>query len=241
MLDSTTDNLAQLEPEGLAAEGQGWQQRKSAQTRIAILEAAVDCLQRYGYAATTTQLISQTADISRGAMLHHYATKLELIAAVIDYTLYKRMELFLARIRTLSESERVLDHAGIELYWESLLTREFTAFLELSNASRSDPELRDIFLPKAQRYDRVERSAVLQAFPEWQEKLDLFELSMDFCIAGMEGILRNRETWDDRARRVRLRSFISHVILLLRDGALSVDGTILGRAAPKGKGRRKGK
>ncbi len=237
MLDSTAQNLAQLEPEGLAAEGQGWQQRKSAQTRIAILEAAVDCLQRYGYAATTTQLISQTADISRGAMLHHYATKQDLISAVIDYTLYKRMELFLARIRRLTDSERVLDHAGIELYWESLLTREFTAFLELSNASRSDSELREIFLPKAQRYDRVEREAVLQAFPEWQDKLELFELAMDFCIAGMEGMLRNRETWDDRTRRVRLRGFISHVILALRDGAISVDGTI---GAVPGK-RKKGK
>jgi AcrR family transcriptional regulator len=241
MLDSTTDNLAQLEPEGLAAEGQGWQQRKSAQTRIAILEAAVDCLQRYGYAATTTQLISQTADISRGAMLHHYATKQDLIAAVIDYTLYKRMELFLGRIRRLSDSERVLDHAGIELYWESLLTREFTAFLELSNASRSDQELREVFLPKARRYDRVEREAVLQAFPEWKDKLELFELAMDFCIAGMEGILRNRETWDDRARRARLRAFISHVILLLRDGALSVDGTVVPLEATKKPKRGRGK
>ena len=49
--------LAHLEPEGLTADGQGWQQRKSVQTRIAILEAAVDCLERYGYASTTTCLL----------------------------------------------------------------------------------------------------------------------------------------------------------------------------------------
>jgi AcrR family transcriptional regulator len=219
-------NLAQLEPQGLAADGQGWQQRKSAQTRIAILEAAVDCLEKYGYAASTTQLISQTAAISRGAMLHHYATKQELISAVIDYTFFKRMESFLVRIRALNETERVRDHIGIELYWESLLTREFAAFLELSNASRSDGELRAIFLPKARRYDRVEREAVLQAFPEWQGKLDLFEFCMDFCIAGMEGLLHNREIWNDRERRVRLRIFISQVILLVRDEKITVDGAL---------------
>jgi len=66
--------LAVLEPEGLDSHGQGWQQRKSIQTRIAILEAAIDCLERQGYARTTTQMIAQTARISRGAMLHHYAT-----------------------------------------------------------------------------------------------------------------------------------------------------------------------
>jgi len=229
MSDLATAAVQGLEPRGLSADGQGWQQRKSAQTRIAILDAAVDCLARHGYAATTTQVISQTASISRGAMLHHYATKQELISAVIDYTFFKRMETFLARIRALNETERMLDHAGIGLYWDSLLTREFIAFLELSNASRSDLELRATFLPKARRYDKVERQAVLDAFPEWQSKAELFELSMDFCIAGMEGLLHNREIWDDRDRRVRLRKFISHVILLLRDGKLTAEGDISGR------------
>jgi AcrR family transcriptional regulator len=212
--------LAELEPEGLAAIGQGWQQRKSAQTRIAILEAAVDCLEQYGYAATTTQLIAQTAEISRGAMLHHYATKQDLIAAVIDYTFYKRMESFIARIRALTDEQRVHEHAGIELYWQSLLTREFSAYLELSMAGRTDTELRNIFLPKTRRYDRIEREMVMAAFPEWRDKMEVYELAMDFCIASMEGLLLHRDVWDDRKRRVRLRQFISKAILMLRDGEI---------------------
>src|SRR2546422_625418 len=107
-----SDGLSELEPEGLDPGGQGWQQRKRIQTRIAILEAAIDCLERHGYARTTTQMIAQTADISRGAMLHHYSTKQELIAAVIDYTFYKRMEQFIARISDLSEEARVREQAG---------------------------------------------------------------------------------------------------------------------------------
>ena len=217
----SASRLAELEPEGLAAIGQGWQQRKSAQTRIAILEAAVDCLEKFGYASTTTQLIAQTAEISRGAMLHHYATKHELIAALIDYTFYKRMESFLARIRALTHEQRVREHPGIELYWQSLLTREFNAYLELSMAGRTDPELRAIFIPKARRYDRIEREAVMAAFPEWEDKAEAYELAMDFCIAGMEGLLLNRDVWDDRKRRVRLRQFISNAILMLRDGELA--------------------
>jgi AcrR family transcriptional regulator len=210
--------LAELEPEGLAAIGQGWQQRKSAQTRIAILEAAVDCLERYGYASTTTQLIAQTAEISRGAMLHHYATKQDLVAAVIDYTFYKRMESFIARIRALTDEQRVREHAGIELYWQSLLTREFNAYLELSMAGRTDVDLQAIFIPKARRYDRIERDAVMAAFPEWRDKSELYELAMDFCIASMEGLLLKRDVWDDAKRRARLRQFISKAILMLRDG-----------------------
>ena len=222
MGDKVVRGLAELEPEGLAPEGTGWQQRKSAQTRITILEAAIDCLEKYGYARTTTQLIAQVAEISRGAMLHHYATKQELISSVIDYTMYKRMEQFIARINGLSEAERVKEHAGIELYWESLLTREFTAYLELMLAARTDNELREIFLPKASNYDRVERQEILRVFPEWAGKTKEFDLSMDFCIATMEGLLLNRDIWDDVKRRKMLRQFVSHTILMMRDGGLAM-------------------
>jgi AcrR family transcriptional regulator len=153
-------------------------------------------------------------------MLHHYATKQDLIEALIDYIFYKRMENFLTRIRTLTDEQRVREHVGIELYWQSLLTREFSAYLELSMAGRTDAELRAIFLPKARRYDRIEREAVMSAFPEWRDKAEIYELAMDFCIAGMEGLLLNRDVWDDRKRRIRLRQFISRAILMLRDGEL---------------------
>jgi AcrR family transcriptional regulator len=211
--------LAEFAPGGVMLDG-GWQQRKSAQTRITILEAAIDCLERYGYPRTTTQLIAKHACISRGAMLHHYATKQDLVASLIDYVVFKRMQLFFARIRGLSEDARVHQHAGIELYWQSLLTREFTAYLELSLASRTDPELREIFLPRAKQYDRVERQESLRAFPEWVDKPQAYELAMDYCIASMEGLLMKRDIWDDQKRRRLLRQFVSQTILMLRNNEL---------------------
>lgn len=214
--------LAELEPEGLSPEGAGWQQRKSAQTRIAILEAAIDCLEKYGYARTTTQLIAQVAEISRGAMLHHYATKQDLIASVIDYTFYKRMERFIGRIKSLSEQQRVEDIAGVERYWDSLLTREFSAYLELSMAARTDEELRDIFLPKARRYDQIEREEVIKAFPEWQKEHERYLFAMDFCIAAIEGLLLNRDIWASEPRRRQLRDFVGKMLLAIRQGDVKV-------------------
>lgn len=213
--------LAQLEPEGIAAEGQGWQQRKSAQTRVAILEAAIDCLETYGYANTTTQLIAETAGISRGAMLHHYATKQDLIAALIDYAFFKRLENSIGRFKALTEIERVLEHAGIERYWEGLLSREFNATLQLCVAARTDQELRGILIPKQRHFDRVEREMVLEAFPEWADKLDLYHLCMDYCTAAMEGLALHREVWDERRRRLAVRALISQTILMIRNGELT--------------------
>lgn len=214
--------LSLLEPAGLAGGDAGWQQRKSAQTRVAVLEAAIDCLAEHGYANTTTQLIAQKAVISRGAMLHHYATKQELIESVIDYTFFKRMQRFVADIEALSEEERVREQAGLERYWQSLLTREFEAYLELMVAARTDAELRAIFEPKARRYDVVWRKQVASIFPEWGDRPEELLLAVDFSQATLEGLLLNRAIWEPRERRVRVRRLVDAVVLALREGAFKV-------------------
>ncbi len=212
--------LSLFEPAGMAAEDDGWQKRKSAQTRIAVLDAAVKCLAEFGYARMTTQLIAHTANISRGAMLHHYATKQELIESVIDYTFYKRMERLSREIRKLSDHERVVEQAGIEIFWTGLLTPEYEAYLELSIAARTDDELRAIFEPKAKKFDKIWCEEIASIFPEWRNKRAKLQLAVDFCIAAMEGLLLNRSVWEPRERRIAIRRLVSLAILEVRDGDL---------------------
>ncbi len=221
--------LAQLEPENLVSEGQSWQQRKSIQTRVTILDAAVDCLQTHGYGRTTTQVIAKKAGISRGAMLHHYATKQDLIAAVIDYTIYKRMELFLHGVRALKDTDRIAEMAGIQIVWESLLTREFDAYLELAIAARTDPELAEIFLPKARRYDQTELAEVIRAFPEWANLPEAYALAMDYCNAALQGLLINREIWSEGSHRV-LRRFVGQTIAMMLAGHLTLPPAVSSKA-----------
>jgi len=211
--------LALLEPEGLDAEGQGWQQRKSVQTRIVILEAAIDCLQLNGYGHTTTQLIAEMAGISRGAMLHHYATKQDLIASVIDYTVYKRWAMFLEGIRALKDPARIQKMAGIEISWASMQTSEFAAYLELAIAARTDPALAEVFLPKARQLDQIAMTKVIEAFPEWAHDLEGYKLSMDYATATLMGLLINRDTWSEPAQR-GVREFLGKTIAMLRRGEL---------------------
>lgn len=200
---------------------QTWQQRKSIQTRVAILEAAIDCLGVRGYGRTTTQYIAEMAGISRGAMLHHYATKHELMASVGGYTLYRRMEAFLVGVRALKETDRVAEMAGIEIFWESLKTREFGAYVELTIAARSDAKLAEVFVPKVRMYDKVELEQVVRAFPEWTEHPDAYALAMDYCNSALQGLWINADVWDD-ADQVRLRRFVGKSIRLLLAGELKM-------------------
>jgi AcrR family transcriptional regulator len=212
--------LARFEPQGLGPEGPGWQQRKSAQTRIGILEAAIDCLAVHGYARTTTQLIAETADISRGAMLHHYPTKGALIEAIIAYCFYKRMQMLTDGVRNISEMQRVQEFAGLEILWRSFFTREHRAYLELNIAARTDPEVRESFTPQARRFSRIWRENGVATFPEWAGDPERLARASDLTEAVLEGLALNSELWESKERTERVRAFLRQMIGLIYAGQL---------------------
>ncbi len=198
-----------------------WQQRKSLATRNAMLEAALHCLAECGYAGCSLQTVASRAGISRGAMLHHYASKLDLMSAVIEYAFYRRMAHFLDRIRSLSEDERQVRNAGIAVSFEISQTPEYRAYLELHVASRTDPELRAIFLERAGLYDRVWRAEIANVFPEWagDDRLDMLN---DFVWVMVDGLALNVEIWADPARVDAILNLVARTITGLRAGKLDL-------------------
>ncbi len=204
--------LAELEPAGILDETAGKQQHKSSQTRVALLEAAIQCLAEIGYARATTELIAKQAQLSRGAMLHHYATKRELIESVIDYICYKRMREFVDSIRRLTDEQRIEQQAGLEIYWQGFLSLDYQAFLELQIAARTDEELRACFEPRARRFDRLRREASRMMFPEYEGDWSKLDIAVDFCQATMQGLLLNHEILEPRSRRVAVRKLFSAAI-----------------------------
>ena len=216
-LEQMEATIVQMNPDQSDVRDAGWQERKSAQTRMTLLAATVACLSEHGYAKTTTQLVAATAKISRGAMLHHYATKSDLIEAVIDYVLYRRMQLFFGEICKLSDKQREGVSSGVEIYWKWVQTAEYEAYLELSVASRTDTDLRKVFDTKARAADANSFSQLPVFFPEWgpvPEKTR--RLAQDFIIVTLQGLHLDRRLMTDRDRRLAIRDLITRVVLMLR-------------------------
>lgn len=211
------DPLAELQPAGIAPVDAGLQQRKSAETRLTILDAAIKCLAESGYARTTTQLIAKVAKVSRGAMLHHYATKQALIEAVTDYAFYRHMERFIDAVAALSEQERTEENFGIRVDWQIYLSEEYSAYLELMVAARTDKELRAMFVPKARRHDRVWREQLIKVFPEWAGDEQRLDRSRRLVQAVMSGMVLNRETWNDPAMEDKVLDMLSSILIGVRD------------------------
>ena len=117
------------------------QEERSASTRARLLEATVECLLERGYAGTTTTEIAGRAGLSRGAQLHHFPTKAELVITAVEYLADRRHAEFVAAFARLPAGT---DRAGaaIDLLWPILSGPTFYAWLELVVAARTDPELR---------------------------------------------------------------------------------------------------
>src|SRR5688572_25187232 len=68
-----------------AARAPRTQQQRRDETRRALLDAAVESLIEVGFARTTTLEVQRRADVSRGALLHHFPSKAELLVAAIAH------------------------------------------------------------------------------------------------------------------------------------------------------------
>ena len=148
---------------------------RSATTRRHILEATVRCLETGGYGAVTNIRVAQAAGVSRGAMMHHFPTRQDLIVATVEYAYGKLRDY---RIAMLSKLEPGLPRyrALIDLAWATARMPEGMACNEVRIGSRSDPEIRAAVTPIMSKISddygrlvsRLAREAGLEANAEVQ-------------------------------------------------------------------------
>ena len=128
--------------------GKSWQKTKSEQTKTAILNAALDCFLAIGFNNTTTEKIAKQAKVSRGAMLHHFPQRSDLIQASVRHLHRKRLEAFEDTLSKLNEhSDFTLVGEGIDAFWDQLQSPLFAVYCELLVASRTDAELKGTLAP----------------------------------------------------------------------------------------------
>jgi AcrR family transcriptional regulator len=117
------------------------QEERSTATRTKLLDATIDCLIELGYADTTTTVIAERAGVSRGAQLHHFPTKAQLVAAAVEHLSSRIGTNLQEEAAKLPESQDRVS-AALELLWSRFSAPLFPAYLELLVASRTDDELR---------------------------------------------------------------------------------------------------
>jgi AcrR family transcriptional regulator len=120
--------------------------------RLRLMEATVDCLVELGWAGTTTTVVSKRAGVSRGAQLHHFPSKQDLVVAAVGHLTERRREEMTSAAADLPAQGRT--RAVLEILSQQFVSPVFFAALELWVAARTDADLRREVAPLERRVGR---------------------------------------------------------------------------------------
>ena len=196
-----------------AARAPRTQQQRRDETRRALLDAAVESLIEVGFARTTTLEVQRRADASRGALLHHFPSKAELLVAAVDHLAEMRArELKMLAGAAAREGRRARTDAVLELLWQCFSGTFFQVAMELRTAARTDPELRPVLIAAERALrDRILAQARTLFGKDVAEHPGL-ERALDFTLQFMIGAAMTTVLHEDpRAARAdrRLQGAVS--------------------------------
>lgn len=208
--------------------GLGLQARKSENTREAILNSAIECIHKIGYTRTSTKMISDEAKVSRGAMIHHFPTKADLLVAVVEHLINLRISHFTKEVAKLKTPEERELH-GLDLYWKHLKTKLYMVYHELTIAARTDEMLSKVMQEGTLRFEARWDATIKSLFPEWDKAGELLDLANDLVQFSYEGMILNHLSHDDNRRRERVRNYIKARVRELLEAAQAgdLDATML--------------
>lgn len=187
------------------------QAERSAAMRARLLDATIECLVTYGYAGTTTPRVAERAGVTRGAQIHHFRSKEDLVVAAIEHLAQQRVQAAMREFGRMKASSDPVSTV-LDFLWEAHQGPMFVATVELWVAARTDRVL-------AGHVERVEPlvnstliSAIAQLVPDHAMRKDL----RNFVYTAMDalrGILlasfvdrdtaRARRRWDRACEQLR--------------------------------------
>jgi AcrR family transcriptional regulator len=163
------------------------QAERRAATRGALLDATIACLVEDGYANTTTTKIVERAGVSRGAQVHHFPTKAELVAEAVQHLARRRMAEMRAELAKNNLPGRNRTEKALDLIWHQHSTPLFTAAIELFVAARTDPELRRRMSKLEREVTKDAYAAAAEVMPGFTER-PLLRDWLDASLALMRGL-----------------------------------------------------
>jgi AcrR family transcriptional regulator len=158
------------------------QEERTAETRAALLNATVSAIHELGYAAVTTAIISERAGVSRGAFLHHFHTRAELMAAVVRMVFDDEMMRY-EEIVQAPEMDRLFEWPRI--LWSVLSRPAGIAVLEILQAARSDPDLAQMVGPTQKAAEEGALAKMREAYGGDEETARSVKRLMVWAVRGL--------------------------------------------------------
>lgn len=177
------------------------QAERTAAMRARLIDAAVACLNRLGYSATTLATIAEEAGVSRGGMLHQFPSKVDLMLAVVAFASGYDERPQAPRALNDDGDKRAQFIAQTDNVWRAQTTPAVMAKLEIMVAARSDPQLADPLPAMFNAIEARRRSFMIEFAREiGVEDAEAIESMVTLHMAAMRGLSIEMLLTDDPAR-----------------------------------------
>lgn len=162
------------------------------ETRTKLIKATVAALDAHGFAATSMSVVQAGAGVSRGALMHHFGSRNELMVATAQHLLD-------AALRPTRRARQSGDLVGlIAYYWTRIVnTREGRAFVEILIACRTDPDLQNALGSLFSDWEDEISRAALETFDA--DPPEDVELLWSITRAFLRGLIVHAQFTDDPA------------------------------------------
>ena len=177
------------------------QQERSRVTQQRLLEATVECLVDVGFGRTSTTLVSERAGVSRGAQLHHFPTKNDLVVAAVAHVTDQRTAELAAAAAAVPAEHRTRD--VLRMLGDHVASPVFTAALELWTAARTDPALLAAVQPLERRVGRETHKMTVELLRVDESRPGVREL-VQATLDLVRGLGLAATVTDDARRRNRI-------------------------------------
>jgi AcrR family transcriptional regulator len=127
------------------------QQERSADTTLKLLNATIDLLHDRGLHRMSTTQIAELAEVSRGALTHHYKSKEEIIAAAVSHQLREVTANLHKMAEDIRESGGDSDQI-VDYLWRMMNDRLFFVTMEYLPEARHNPDFRQRIIPVVQEF-----------------------------------------------------------------------------------------
>ena len=159
------------------------QEQRSSEMRVRLLDATIDCLVEFGYAGTTTPRVAERAGVTRGAQVHHFGSKTDLVVAAISHLAQRRTEAAMGELgRVRADGDPI--GAMLESLWALHQGPLFIAAMELWVAVRTDPVLAAAMEKVEPLVNNAVLMSVAQVVPDEVQRKEV----RDFVYTAMDAL-----------------------------------------------------
>ena len=140
------------------------QETRSAETRKRLVDAAIHVLTNLGMSDFNFVKVCKKANLSRGAIHHHYDTPFDLIAEVVE-EIYTRLEVSIMNDPRIKKVKRGDQNAFIDVMWAQLRGDLFRVLLEIRAAAASNQTLSKAMAELNDHLSQAKISFIAKAIP----------------------------------------------------------------------------